>query len=653
VSLDLPALQVGDFVTPELIALFRELEFRRFLEEVETLAGATPKTEEPVDYHTVDQPGFSALLERLKSVGKLAIDLETTSLDTMVAQLVGISVAVTPNEAFYIPVGHTEEPDLASSAETPANMDLERVLAKLKPILENEEIEKYGQNLKYDTAVLMRYGIEPKGFVFDTMVAAYLINPSARQHSLDALSSEYLSHKMIPITDLIGKGKDQKSFAEVPIDTATTYSCEDADVALRLKELFEPKLRELYLMDLFEKVEMPLVPVLRDMELAGVSVDVEFLNAMSQDLQRDMDRMTEGIYKSAGEPFNVNSTQQLAHILFDKLGLKPKRKTKTGYSTDVDVLEALSAQHELPRKLLEYRELAKLKSTYADALPKMIHPLTGRIHASFNQTVTATGRLSSSDPNLQNIPVRTETGREIRKAFVPADPSWVLLSADYSQIELRIMAHLSGDQALIEAFRSDEDIHTRTASLIFGLFPQFITPDLRRQAKTINFGIIYGMGPYGLARQLSISVKEARDFIDRYFATYPGVKSYTTQTVEEAQKNGFVTTLMGRRRYLPELASSNTRIREFGERTAVNTPIQGTAADLIKIAMINIARRLKQERLQAKMILQVHDELVFEVPKTQADATRALVTEEMANALELSVPIKVDCGVGTNWLEAH
>ena len=407
------------------------------------------------------------------------------------------------------------------------------------------------------------------------------------------------------------------------------------------------------LMELFQQVEVPLVEVLRQMELNGVPVDIAFLSQMSQELQVRLNGLTAEIYQEAGEEFNINSPRQLAHILFDKLSLPSRKRTKTGYSTDVRVLEELARKYELPQKLLEYRQLAKLKSTYVDALPKLVNPETGRIHTSFNQTVTATGRLSSSDPNLQNIPIRTEIGRNIRRAFVTAGSQYLFLDADYSQIELRIMAHLSGDRNLIEAFQNDEDIHLRTAALSFGLAPEYVTPDLRRQAKVINFGIMYGMSPYGLSEALDISVQEAKEFIENYFHVYPGVKQYIERTIQEAKEKGYVTTLLGRRRYLPDINSSNNRVREFAERTAVNTPIQGSAADLIKIAMINIHRRLKQAGMQTKMILQVHDELAFEVPKAELQQAEELITREMERALKLSVPIKVEVGVGPNWLEAH
>ncbi|MFH1007340.1 MAG: DNA polymerase I [Candidatus Latescibacterota bacterium] len=646
VALDEAQLKYEGFDIEALTALLRELEFDQLLREI------TPaQIEREATYHTVSEAALGDLIARIRAQGSCAVDLETTSVDAMRAEIVGISLALKPYEAYYIPVGHRalslfQEPDAR-------NVPLSHALEELRPILEDAGIEKFGQNVKYDTTILCRYGICPEGFSFDTMIASYVVDPSGRRHNLDALSLSYLNHKMIPISDLIGKGQKEISFAYVPIEEATTYSGEDAEVVLRLKEKLEPELGQRGLTALFGELEMPLMAVLRRMEMNGVAVDVPFLAGMSSEWDGELEVLTAKIYDAAGEEFNINSTKQLAHILFEKLALPVKKKTKTGYSTDVEVLEDLAREHELPRILLEYRQLAKLKSTYADALPKLVNPETGRIHTSFNQTVTATGRLSSSDPNFQNIPIRTEIGRKIRRAFVAGEANWLILDADYSQIELRIMAHLSEDVTLISAFQNEEDIHTKTASLVFGVPPESVDAELRRQAKTINFGIIYGMGPFGLARRLDIGISEAREFIEVYFAQYPGVKTYTDRMIQEAREQGYVTTMLGRRRYLPEIASANRQMREFAERTAVNTPVQGTSADLIKRAMIHIHRRLSSEHLRTKMILQVHDELVFEVPKDELDLVRALVVSEMESALALSVPVKVDVGVGENWLDAH
>ncbi|HEX9871685.1 MAG TPA: DNA polymerase I, partial [Candidatus Tectomicrobia bacterium] len=522
----------------------------------------------------------------------------------------------------------------------------------------NPTIFKCGQNIKYDMLVLSRHGIELQGVEFDTMVASYVVNPSGRQHNLDALALEYLQIKKIPITDLIGSGKGQRNMREVALEDMARYACEDADVTWRLRDLLAAKLTETATWDLFQRVEIPLIAVLKDMEQAGVCLDVPLLQHMSHEMNRQLLILTQEIYDLAGERFNINSTQQLGRLLFDKLeihkaqGVKRVRKTKTGYSTDVAALEQFK-DHPLVGKMLEYRQLAKLKSTYVDALPQLVNPHTGRVHTSYNQTVAATGRLSSSDPNLQNIPARTELGREIRKAFIAETDDRCLLSADYSQIELRILAHLSQDATLIESFRVGEDVHRRTASRIFGVPPEAVTAEQRARAKTINFGVIYGMGPMRLAREINISLEEAKRFIEAYFATYPGVHQYTVDSVYKARELGYATTLLGRRRYLPELFSDNQGMRVAAEYMAVNTPVQGSSADLIKLAMINIHNRLRQEHLRAQMLLQVHDELVFEVPLAELDVVKPLVVEEMERAIRLEVPIKAEVGAGRNWFEAH
>ena len=484
------------------------------------------------------------------------------------------------------------------------------------------------------------------------MIASYLLNPAKPSHGMDALALEYLNYKTITYAEVTGCGKKQICFADVDVQTATRYSGEDADITLRLKQKLAPLLREQNLEGLFLDMEMPLMEVLVDMARIGVKINADFLKLMSKKLGSEMAGIEKTIYELAGTEFNINSPKQLAEILFVKLKLTPTKKTKTGFSTNVDVLEELAPVHPLPAEILKYRTLAKLKSTYIDALPLMINPKTGRLHTSLNQTVTATGRLSSSEPNLQNIPIRTEVGREIRQAFI-AERGASLLSADYSQIELRVLAHMSGDPALIKTFQNDEDVHTRTASEIFGLTPEEITPEMRRKAKAVNFGIIYGISAFGLAQDIGVSNAEAKRYIDNYFARYPRVREFIDHTIEEAKTKGYVSTLFGRRRFIPELASSSVAVRNFGERMAINTPIQGTAADLIKLAMINIQKRLARENLETKMILQVHDELVFEVPDQEIDKMKMLVKEEMEGVLTLSVPIRVDMGVGKNWDEAH
>jgi DNA polymerase-1 len=628
-----------------LAQLFQDLEFGSLLKQI----AADPAVDHQ-GYHLIrSRPEFDRLCQTLQTLERFAIDTETTDLSPIKAELVCLSFAWAPGEAYCVPVQFPDEG---------APEDRAYVLGQLKPILENPAILKSGQNIKYDMLVLSHHGIELQGVEFDTMVASYVLNPSGRQHNLDALALEYLQIKKTPITDLIGSGKGQRTMREVPIDAVSRYACEDADVTWRLRDLLEAKLRETETWDLFQRVEVPLIAVLKEMEQVGICLDVPFLQEMSRDMDRQLLALTQQIYDLAGEVFNINSTQQLGRILFDKLeiqkahGVRRVRKTKIGYSTDVAALEQFK-EHMLVAKILEYRQLAKLKSTYVDALPQLVNPKTVRVHTSYNQTVTATGRLSSSDPNLQNIPARTEMGREIRKAFIVAGPDRCLLSADYSQIELRLLAHLSQDATLIESFRSGEDVHRRTAALIFGVPADQVTPEQRARAKTINFGVIYGMGSTRLAREIAISLEEAKRFIDAYFATYPGVHRYTMESVQKAREQGYVTTVLGRRRYLPELFSEHQGVRAAAENMAINTPVQGSSADLIKLAMINIRHRFRQEGLQAQMLLQVHDELVFEVPVAELDTVKSLVIEEMERAVRLDVPVRVDVGMGRNWFEAH
>jgi DNA polymerase-1 len=646
VALELPVLAVREWDQPALAALLRELEFGRLLEQLQLETGTEPAApEQPrATYELVTGLArVEELATELRTRGAFSFDLETTSLDPREARIVGIALAWAPGEAAYLPVGHTRGP----------NLDLQQVLSHLGPLLEEPGIAKWGQNLKYDTSVLALHGLETRGVAFDAMVADYLLDPGDRAHNLETLAQTHLGYRMQPIEELIGMGKEQRSFAEVDQDQACFYAGEDADVALRLAELLRPRLQEAELTEVFDRVEMPLVTVLRDMELAGVAVDVAFLEEFSGVLTGNLEQLRVRIYELAGQEFNLNSTQQLAQVLFEGIGLRPRRKTKTGYSTDVNVLEELAQEHPLPALLLDYRELTKLQSTYVDALPTMVHPRTGRIHASFNQTVAATGRLSVSDPNLQNIPIRTPLGREVRKAFVPGREGAVLLSADYSQIELRLLAHLSGDEQLCEAFQAGEDIHARTASLVFNLMPQFITPQMRSQAKTVNFAVIYGQTPFGLSRQLGIPLARAREFIESYFSIYARVRAYIDATVAQARQDGYVKTLLGRRRYLPEINSRNASRREFAERTAINSPIQGSQADMIKLAMIAIREELRRRGLSATMILQVHDELLFEVAESDLAETRELVEREMAEALPLKVPVVVESGYGRSWFEAH
>ncbi len=626
-----------------LSELFKELEFRQLQQ---TLPGKKDLSNK--NYQSIQSlNALNDLIASLKGSEIFALDTETTSKDPMKAAIVGLSFSIKPDEAFYIPCAH-DYPDV------PEQLELRDVLKLLKPVLENPEIKKIGQNIKYDWMVLARHGINLDGVMSDTMVASYLINPSKRAHGLDQIALDFLDHKTISYKEVTGKGKKITGFSEVPLERAVPYACEDADITLMAYNVLMPKISEMDLVELFQKVEMPLIPVLMKMEMTGIFVDKDRLNLLSKSFEHQLDELEKRIYSVAGEEFNIKSSQQLGKILFEKLELPVQKKTKkkTGYSTDVDVLTALASLHELPAMILRHRTLAKLKSTYADALIDLINPETGRIHTSYNQTVTATGRLSSSDPNLQNIPVRTEEGREIRRAFVPKK-GWHMVSADYSQIELRILAHYSEDQILIKAFMDDEDIHTRTANEVFQVFPSFITSELRRHAKIINFGIIYGMSPFGLSKELGISHKMAKSYIDNYFARYKGVKQFIDRAIKDVKESKQTSTLLGRIRFLPDINSSNRNLRQFAERTAINTPIQGTAADLIKLAMIKVDAAFTERGFQSVMLLSVHDELIFEVPPDELDEAKNLIREIMEGIWDLRVPLKVNVGYGENWAEVH
>jgi DNA polymerase-1 len=625
-----------------LIELLKKLEFTSLLK----LVSNTETEQEKADYRCVlTEADLRDMIAVLHAAPEFSFDTETTSLDPLSAELVGISFCVEPRIAYYIPFCH-------DCGGAPKQLDRDHTLSLLKPLFEDPSKNKVGQNIKYDVHVLNRYGVSVSGTLFDTMIASYLLNPGKTSHGLDAIALEYLGYKTITYGEVAGTGKKQVCFSQVAVETATRYSAEDADIALRLKLKLSPQLDQQNLKDLFHDLEMPLMEVLAEMERAGVLIDRVFLKEMSLQLATDITAIERSIYELADGEFNINSTKQLADILFNKLGLTPVKKTKTGFSTNVDVLDELAHLHPLPAEILKYRTLAKLKSTYVDALPLLINPETGRLHTSFNQAVAATGRLSSSDPNLQNIPIRTDVGRKIRRAFI-ADPGSSLLSADYSQIELRVLAHLSADPALIDTFRKDDDIHSRTASEVFGLPENEITAEMRRKAKAVNFGIIYGISAFSLAQDIGVSHGEAKRYIEGYFARYPRVQEFISRTIDEAKTRGYVTTLLGRRRFIPELSSSSAPVRNFGERTAVNTPIQGTAADLIKLAMLHIRERIHKESLKSIMILQVHDELLFETPDTEIERMKTLVKEEMEGVLKLEVPVKVDIGVGKNWDEAH
>ncbi|MBI3316432.1 MAG: DNA polymerase I [Candidatus Omnitrophica bacterium] len=649
----------------QLMEFYKRFEFRSLLKDI-TPAGETRQAERRYEIIT-DEKGFSRLAAKLEKAGAFSFDTETTHEDPMRAHLVGMSFSCEEFHAAYVPI--------SSPNHAGTGIAMDKALALIQPLLENENIKKCGQNIKYDWIVMRRAGVEIRGIDFDTMVASYLLNPLKLNHNLDDISLEYLGVRKIPTSALIGSGKNsakkrsgsaansggQITMAEVPLEKIAEYAAEDADCVFRLKALFQAKLQEQNLTRLFEQVEMPLVLVLAKMEMAGVMLDTPLLAELSERFEKELGRLTQEIYKQAGEEFNINSTKQLADILFVKLHLPVIKRTKTGYSTDVEVLEKLALGHELPKLLLDYREKSKLKSTYLDALPAMIHPETHRVHASFNQTVTATGRLSSSEPNLQNIPIRTEEGRLIRKAFIPRPhPNPLakgegsvrgrkILAADYSQIELRILAHLSEDPSLVKAFQEDRDIHKFTATLLYGTTEKDVTREMRNVAKTINFSIIYGKTAFGLSHDLGISVGEADQFIKNYFERYKGIKDYLEGQKEEARKKGFLVTLLGRRSYFPDIQSKNANIRQFAERAAINAPIQGSAADLIKLAMIAIQRRLDGTATQSLMIIQVHDELVFDVVESELDSVTDLVKTEMESAYKLSVPLRVDIFTGDSW----
>ena len=633
--------------TDRLREIYGRLEFKGWLAELE--AGADGAAEAPgLRTETVlDLERLDRWLGRAREKGVLAVDTETTSLSVVEAELVGVSLAVEPGEAAYVPCGHRY-------AGAPAQIGREALLERLRPLLEDPGIVKIGHNLKYDMAVLARYGVELKGPVEDSMLESYVLDSTAARHDMDSLALKYLGHRTVTYDEVTGTGRKRIGFEEVPLEEAAPYAAEDAEVTLRLHGVLRPRLREAESLDrLYREIELPLVPVLSRMERHGVRIDAAMLEAQSRELAGRMDEIEARAHEEAGEAFNLSSPKQIREILFDRLGLPVVRKTPKGQpSTSEEVLEELALRFDLPRLILEHRGLSKLKSTYTDKLPRMISPATGRVHTSYHQAVAATGRLSSSDPNLQNIPVRTAEGRRIREAFV-AEPGMKILSADYSQIELRIMAHFSGDRGLLSAFREGRDIHRATAAEIFGISELEVTPRQRRPAKVINFGLIYGMSAFGLARQLGVDRATAQEYIDRYFARYPGVRSFMDGIRERARKQGYVETLFGRRLHLPEIRSRNAARRQYAERTAVNAPMQGTAADLIKIAMVRIDRWIREEGRGVRMIMQVHDELVFEVPEERLEETARVVRGAMTGAGRLDVPLVVDIGAGDNWDEAH
>ncbi|HXX81476.1 MAG TPA: DNA polymerase I [Thermodesulfovibrionales bacterium] len=634
VDMDVDEIGLREPLWSELLSLFREFEFGSLMKLI-------PSAKSERQYESIlsmekCEEFFSSLHD------SFALDIEATGKDPLKDRVVGLALSRESGKAYYIPFGHSYE-------GVPEQPDKGEVLRMASGILEDPRIPKIGHNLKYDIAMLRQEGITVQGTLYDTMLASYLMNPNKPDHSLEDASFEYLSYRKKSFQEVLGK---KRFFSEVALEDATRYAAEDAALAMELKDVLFERLKEEALDTLYFDLEMPLIHVLIDMEEAGFKVDVDKLNDMSKELSREIESIQKRIYFLAGEEFNINSPKQLSKVLFHSLGLRPGKKTKTGFSTELSVLEDLAETHELPREILNYRSLSKLKSTYTDVLPDLVNPRTGRIHTSFNQTVTATGRLSSSDPNLQNIPVRGEWGMRVRDAFITGQGS-LILSADYSQIELRILAHLSQDQGLIDAFMSGVDIHTRTASALFGVAMDKVTSDMRRVAKTVNFGVVYGISPFGLSEALTIAPADAKKYIDGYFEGHQGVKAYIERTLAEAKEKGYVLTMFGRKRRVPEIKSQNAITRAQGERLAINSPIQGTAADAIKIAMIKIRERLMREKVDAKMILQVHDELVFELPDEELDRTTRIIRETMEAAVSLLVPLKVDIGHGKSWAEAH
>ena len=669
VDFDLDKLEVEDPNEKELTALFEELEFktlgrRLFQKEIQSgssggplqgsLFGDDTKQSESNETNNLDntpheyilvktEKELKKLLEELESQKEFCFDTETGSLDIQEPDLVGISFSWEPGKAYYVSIDKGGE-------------KRDEFLKLLQPVLENASIKKIGQNIKYDILVLRALGIMVRGELFDTMVAHYLIQPELR-HNMDALAEQYLNYHPQSITELIGdKGKNQGSMRDVPLDKAKEYAAEDADITYQLKILLEKELKENNLLDLAEEIEFPLIYVLAEMEHQGVKIDTDALNNYSKKLEKELQEVQEKIFEMSGEEFNISSPKQLGVVLFEKMNIDDKaKKTKSKqYSTSEETLSKLADKHPIIHEILEFRSLKKLLSTYVNALPKLIHSKTGRIHASFNQTIAATGRLSSTNPNLQNIPIREERGKEIRRAFVPEKDKWVLLAADYSQIELRLMAHMSQDKHMLQAFKNNEDIHRTTAAKIFHVEnPEEVTDDQRRKAKTANFGIIYGISAFGLSQRLSIPRTEAKEIIDEYFKNFDTVKSYMDRSIQFGRDNGYVETMMGRKRFLPDINSRNATVRGFAERNAINAPIQGSAADIIKIAMIDVLREIRKENWKSRMILQVHDELIFEVPEKELESMKKMVKNKMEQAVMLSIPLTVDLGTGKNWLEAH
>jgi DNA polymerase-1 len=667
VEVDMESLRLEEPNLEDLLPILEELEFHSLIKKIKPglKAMIDPEKAKPSSAHSKNitpksstkastkraykrietEKELDQLIHKLQKSTAFVLDTETTSLHPLDAKIIGMSFAHESGQAHYLSFQHMQ-------------LSPQEVWKKLTPLLENPDVRKGGQNIKYDRHVLRNEGINLQGIGIDTMIASYLLDPNSHRHGIDALAQTHLNMEKIPTQDLIGKGSKQISMLEVPIEQITEYACEDADVAFQLHQHFDPQLKQHELMDLYLNLELPLLEVLGDMEREGIYIDADILARQGQDIAKMITELEKTVFDIAGETFNLNSPKQLGPILFEKLkiqndvGIKKVKTTKTGYATNQETLEKYSA-HPIIASILQYRNLAKLKSTYLDALPSLIHPKTKRVHTSFNQTVAATGRLSSSDPNLQNIPIRSVEGRKIREAFVAQNKGWKIVSADYSQIELRLLAHMSQDPILLKSFQNDEDVHRRTAATMFGVEMDQVTAEQRGRAKTINFGIIYGMGPQRLARENQISVDQAKEFIAAYFKNYSHVQNYFDDTLAFARQHGFVQTLMGRRRPVPEIHAKNKRFASLAERIAINTPLQGTAADLIKKAMLNIAKQLQDAKWQSKMLIQVHDELIFEAPESELDALTAMVKKQMGQAMSLDVPLKVDVGIGDSWAEAH
>tara|TARA_B100000508_G_scaffold140843_1_gene143799 strand:- start:440 stop:3124 length:2685 start_codon:yes stop_codon:yes gene_type:complete len=644
-DLGIEDLKVGEPNSKELSKIYKELEFNAWLQEVPERQATSPKINKSYKCITTKKDLKKVIKEASKS-DTVAIDTETTGLDYIDSELVGISISFNAGEGFYIPIKHNDESII--------QLPLEDVINELKPLLESSEKKIIGQNIKFDKNILMKYGLKIASIKNDTMMMSYVLDASATRHNLDALASYYLGYKTSTYEDVAGKGAKQISFDDVPIDIATNYAAEDADITLRLYEELSPKLKNIESLNkLNEEIEIPLIEVLSDMERNGAILNAKVLNAQSKDLEERIIRLENKAYKLAGEEFNLGSTKQLREIFFDKLNYRVIKKTPGGQpSTDEKVLAELAEEYELPKVLLEHRTLSKLKSTYTDKLPNQISSLSGKVHTSFHQAVTTTGRLSSSDPNLQNIPIRTEDGRRIRQAFEPSNGN-KFISADYSQIELRVMAHLSKDPGLLSAFQEGEDVHSKTASEVFNVGIEDVSSDLRRNAKAINFGLIYGISAFGLGKQLGITRNLAAEYMAMYFEKYPGVKQYMESTKESASQNGYVETLFGRRLYLKEINANNALRRQASERAAINAPVQGTAADIMKIAMIRMYQALEKEKSEARIILQVHDELILDTPEKEIDRVIELTTEAMKEATLLDVPLEIDIGIGDNWDQAH